>query len=461
MNKKPIAVLLAIVAAMLHIQLASAQDRYIDVASFRLLPTDMDARIQAPVEDQNGEKCALIKVVSNVKGLSFESPSMGIVKQEENKGELWVYIPADSRSVSIFHEDFPPFRHYQYPVKIESARVYEMKVDGHYDPIDLAKNAQMVTINVQPSTALLFIDDEQMPTDNGLFTAMMPKGSHTYRVEAPHYEPKSGSLDLEEKPVIRTVRLIEKFGYLNVTTYPEAGAKVFVNEKLVGITPYRSEGLDPKRYNVRVEKELYFPMDTTAVIATGGETNEIVLNMSSTIKPKEGRKTFIIADAAMGSGNHTSFGVMIGMAATSGAYLHLRSDFGSTDTSLECDDTGALTSGGTGSPVYNGNSKKSRFSITAGYVHRLTLNNPFIYGHKGGLYAFAGVGYGDRTLAWETAANGISDATKWVKNTDHSASGVAAELGGICRMGSFALSLSYQTVMFKYHEATLGVGLFF
>lgn len=440
-----------------------AQDRYLDVESFKVLQTDMDARIQAPVEDQNGEKCALIKVTSNVKGLVFESPAMGIVKQEVVRGEIWVYIPAESRAVTITHNDFPPFRGYQYPVRIESATVYEMKINGHReDDGKVSTNAQMLTLNVNPASASLYIDDEEMPTENGLFTAMMPKGTHTYRIEAKDYEPTSGTIDLADQQWVRSIRLKEKFGYLNVTSYPEDSANVYINDKLVGITPYKSSNLEPMNYKVRIEKALYFTKDTVATVNTGGETTDMVVRMVSTIKPKEGRKTFILGDMAFGGGGQTSFGVMVGMAAESGAYIHARTDFNSVDTSRECDDNGVVSEDND-QPYFskNKNSKTSRLSVTGGYIHRFTLNNPFKYGGMGGLYGYIGAGYGQRTLAWETSDNGITTDTEWIKNTDHSASGIAAEVGGICRMGSFAVSLGYQTVSFKYHEFSLGVGFFF
>lgn len=460
MNKTKLVILWLL--ACLGISTANAQERFLDVTSFTELKNDMDARIQAPVEDQNGEKCALIKVVSNVKGLVFDAPALGIVKQDINMGEIWVYVPAGSRTVSILHDDFPTFRNYSYPVKIESAVVYEMKITGHVqNDGTVATNAQMLTLNVQPAMASLYVDDEEMPMDNGLFTAMMPKGVHTYRIEAQEYEPISGSIDLDDTPWVRSFRLKEKFGYIDVRTYPEDGASVFINDALEGTTDFKSKNLTPGSYKVRVEKELYFPKDTVVIVNTGGETTDVKITMTSTIKPKEGRKTFILADAAMGGGSQTSFGAMIGMASTAGFYLHARTDFGSVATSKACDDTGMLTSGGEGAPYYTGSTKKARLSATAGYVQRLTLNNPFKYGGMGGLYAFAGAGYGYRTLAWESSANGINTQTEWIENSDHSAKGIAAEIGVIGRFGSFAVSMSYHTVSFKYHEAAIGLGLFF
>ena len=135
-----------------------------------------------------------------------------------------------------------------------------------------------------------------------------------------------------------------------------------------------------------------------------------------------------------------------GIVAKHGAYVRFRSDFGSVSADLECDDTGALTSGGTGTPYYvEGSSAKSRFSITGGYLYRIMKP----------LYGYVGGGYGQRTMAWETIGG------EWVKNIDHSVSGLATEIGLIGKYKRCAFSLGVQTLNFKYMELGVGVGFFF
>ena len=103
-------------------------------------------------------------------------------------------------------------------------------------------------------------------------------------------------------------------------------------------------------------------------------------------------------------------------------------------------------SNGAGTPYYKeGVTTKARMSITAGYLRQIIKP----------LYAYIGAGYGNRVLAWETIDGEL------VKNTDHSATGVAAELGAIGRLGQFAVSVGFQTVNFKYHELSAGIGFFF
>lgn len=169
------------------------------------------------------------------------------------------------------------------------------------------------------------------------------------------------------------------------------------------------------------------------------------LDLKLILPEDQQRKTLILAEGGFHP-SHTSFGVMAGIVAKHGAYVRFRSDFGSVSADLECDDTGALTSGGTGTPYYvEGSSAKSRFSITGGYLYRFMKP----------LYGYVGGGYGQRTMAWETIDG------EWVKNIDHSVSGLATEIGLIGQYKRCALSLGVQTLNFKYMELGIGIGFFF
>ena len=66
----------------------------ISVKSFRVVTDDMTARVTNPVTDQNGDKCALIKVRTSQKGFVFEGDMLGITKTQQEIGEIWVYVPA-------------------------------------------------------------------------------------------------------------------------------------------------------------------------------------------------------------------------------------------------------------------------------------------------------------------------------------------------------------------------------
>lgn len=442
---KCLSIKLLLVISLFFVATATKAQNKIQVTSFNRMETDVTARITAPQRDQNGEVCALIRIVTTEKDLMFEPDALGIVSRENKPGEIWLYIPRGARRISIMHDKFGVLRNYFYPDIIEKATVYEMEIqigDGtQQTPTNT--NTQLIVMRPDPATADIYIDDEKVPTENGLFTATMKKGTHTYRVESPMYASEAGIIDLGSEQKIMSVTLKPRFGYLEIFSLPEQDAKVFINNELAGQTPYKSDRMPLQEYRIRIEKDFFFPMDSTVTIFAG-KTSSLTFKMKSTIKPKEPRRTLVMAEVGYHP-SQISFGAMVGIVSKNGAYLRFRSDFGSASTELECDDTGAL-SNGAGTPYYKeGVTTKARMSITAGYLRQIIKP----------LYAYIGAGYGNRVLAWETIDGEL------VKNTDHSATGVAAELGAIGRLGQFAVSVGFQTVNFKYHELSAGIGFFF
>lgn len=425
-----------------------AQQSKISVASFQKMESDLTARVTAPKRDQNGEICALIRIVTNVKDFMFEPDALGISARENKTGEIWLYVPRGARRISILHDQLGIMRNYFYPEIIEKATVYEMVLntgDREDKPV-VENNMQFLVFRPEPANANIYIDDELVPVENGLFNATMPKGEHTYRVEAPMYQPDAGIIQLGNEPVSKSVSLKPKFGYMEIFSLPEQDADVYIDSVLVGKTPYRSDRMAIKEYKVRIEKQNYFPIDSTLNI-TAGETVRPTFNMESTIKPKEPRKMILMAQAGFGGGGQTSFGGMIGFTRKNGFYAAFRSDFNSVSTVGECDDS-QRTSTGEAIIYKPGRVEKSVLTVTAGYLRQ--LNKSF--------YGYAGVGYGNRTLAWLADTD---DEESWYKNTDHSPTGVAAELGAILRMKGVALSVGYNTINFKYHQITAGIGLIF
>ena len=63
----------------------------ISVKSFERKDNDMTARTDAPKKDQNGDVCAIIKVVTDQTGFIWEPDGLGIVSAEYKKGEYWLY----------------------------------------------------------------------------------------------------------------------------------------------------------------------------------------------------------------------------------------------------------------------------------------------------------------------------------------------------------------------------------
>ena len=129
----------------------------ISVARFALAETDLTAQNRNTlVEDQNGDKCALIRIQTTQKGFSFDVGSAGIQKVDDNHiGEIWVYVPFGVRHISIRHPQLGSLVNYNFPINIEKAKTYIMEITSdkvfvnHYD--DTRK--QTLLIKVTPANS--------------------------------------------------------------------------------------------------------------------------------------------------------------------------------------------------------------------------------------------------------------------------------------------------------------------
>ena len=112
------AILFLLIPIKLHAQEYS-------VASFRLLPNDVSAFIH-PERDLNDEACALVKVECPV-DFAFSSP-LGIVKRKDEVGEVWLYLPKGTKTLTLKHPDWGVIRDYKLGKPLESRMTYEMKL---------------------------------------------------------------------------------------------------------------------------------------------------------------------------------------------------------------------------------------------------------------------------------------------------------------------------------------------
>lgn len=429
------------------VQMTAQAQKGFKVVDFKRLDGDLTAQMTTnEYEDEDGDRCAIIKIHTTLEGLVVTSgDGYGIehvgMDHFRETGEIWLYVPKGLSKLNFRHRSVPELR-YTLPERVEAATTYSMVLKD--------EGGTFLAFSILPEEAVggakVYVDEAEVARSeaDGSFSVGIEKGAHTYRVEAPGYETFVGSETLtDDKPKVVTVKLRRRFGFIAVTSYP-TGADVSVNGEKVGKTDYASGRMSLGTYRIRVEKEDYFPRDTTVDVTVENDAN-VWIPLLSSLPPAEGRRTLVMLEAGWHP-SQLSFGAMVGMVETNGAYIRFRSDFGSASADLECDDSGSLTAGGTGLPYYKeGATSKSRMSVTAGYLRRLAKP----------LYLYVGAGYGSRTLAWETIDGEL------VKNTDHSASGIAGEIGAIGRFGKFALSAGYQTVNFKYHEASLGIGFMF
>ena len=93
-------------------------------------------------------------------------------------------------------------------------------------------------------------------------------------------------------------------------------------------------------------------------------------------------------------------------------------------------------------PFYSGKEKRTRLSASAGITVNLVIP----------LYFYVGVGYGYRSLDWETIDG------QWMQYKPMSFKGANIDFGLIGNIKGFALSVGCSTINFQYYEVKLGIG---
>ncbi|MDA3911469.1 MAG: PEGA domain-containing protein [Bacteroidales bacterium] len=243
--------------------------------TFRSLPQDMDARINHVVTDQNGEKAALIKIVTGERGFEFEGGMLGIVKTEQKTGEIWVYIPRAAKKITIKHADLGVLRNYLYPESIKEASVYEMVlVSGKVTTIveDLEIAAQWLVVQTEPAGATFYIDGKEIGETP--LNRKYKEGTYDYRIQYPRHHPVIGKLEIaNEKKEISHV-LKPKFGDVYVSSEPEDGMEVFVNGKASGkTTPVLLTGIDSGNQEIGLKSKWYQNQTKTILIEDETQTD--------------------------------------------------------------------------------------------------------------------------------------------------------------------------------------------
>ena len=215
------------------------QAQQISVKSFRTLPNDMDARQNYPVLDQNGDVCAIVKVVTNEKGFTFDIGSLGIPKTEVKTGEVWEYVPHGAKRISIFHDKLGVLRDYYFTDFINEGTCYELVLTTGKVITTILENeiqSQWLIINTVPPGADVYIDDQaagKTPYQNEL-----PVGKHSWRVQKELFLNDAGMVELfaDSSKQIIDLKLKANYGTIQIVTEPEVNADIFMDGMSVNKT---------------------------------------------------------------------------------------------------------------------------------------------------------------------------------------------------------------------------------
>ena len=278
---------------LLFVAISSTLAQELKIKTFKLASSDLTAQTQ-PRKDLNNKNCALIKVGLGLQGAQFEGSIMGNV--ENKTGEYWVYMPQGNRMLKVKHANYAPvmvtFADYGVE-KLESNRTYELTITASGNvvgPVDAGGNFYALTVS--PKDAKVSIDGVlQSSSSDGEYSAMLPYGSHTYKVEAGGYISKSGSFTISNSDMTPiNVSLVSAMASVSVTC-PTPAVSLYVDKKSVGTIPWTGS-LKEGMHLIEAKKEGYRSQQRTINLSqqqrldvTFNELVAIQGNLSVNYKP--------------------------------------------------------------------------------------------------------------------------------------------------------------------------------
>lgn len=205
-----------------------------------------------------------------------------IIKKPKT-GSMWIYISADAATfIDIRHPDYGTYKYYL-PEELCDYCVYEMVLqyinpNAYQGPEK--PNINYLIISSDQENAEIFIDDEYVG-DGEVSKTLNIGSTHTWRIECKYYHTESGSVSITDgEAVVVEKTMRPAYGFLDIETYPENGAIVYVNGERVGKSPFKTDKLASGEYTVKVVKEMYKQTEQKFTVVDG-QTTKALLNMNA------------------------------------------------------------------------------------------------------------------------------------------------------------------------------------
>lgn len=246
----------------------------ISVANFYLAETDLTANTEGTiVYDQNGDKCALIKVETTQSGFSFDGGSLGIVKVEQHPGEMWLYVPHGLKRLTISHPQLGILRNHDLGLSVQKARTYIMQLttDRVMTAVYDDSRSQVLELTVFPTNAEVIINGmRETPDTHGRIIRTLSFGQYNCRVMAENYHTYDDIIKIDnpnEKHIIN-ISLKQAFGYLEISAEGKEfeGAEVYVDDNKIGVLPMERYPMKSGAHKVSISNPLYLPFEETITI---------------------------------------------------------------------------------------------------------------------------------------------------------------------------------------------------
>ena len=268
---------------------AKAQDYIIE--SVEHLPTDMTARTYIK-EDGMGRQCAVLRFATQ--GIAPEKragfyfqPDFGseVVEKSVQDGEIWVWVSPNIKVLRVKHDELGSYElHFTkyLPDAVQELHTYKviLKAIVVTPPTPEKTMYNYLIVKADQPNAVITIDGQY--AGEGEASKPFKVGeTHTWSIECELYHPESGNATIVKDNAVTIEKTLRPaFGFINITSTPESGATVFVDNKKVGTTPFKTDRIASGEHKVRVMKEMYSTAEKTVTV-TDGNTTQAAIALSA------------------------------------------------------------------------------------------------------------------------------------------------------------------------------------
>ncbi|MDD3740689.1 MAG: PEGA domain-containing protein [Bacteroidales bacterium] len=211
--------------------------------TFRVLSFEEDlsdlSAIKYERKDVNDQKCAIIKIYTNLNNLFFET-RLGIEGDIVTKtGEFWVYVSQKEKMLKIIKNGYIPLE-YIIPINIESSKVYKLTLTGGSNGNPAATEdvkTEFVVFETSPTGASVYINDKLKGISP--LTVPLQEGDYLCKIELPLHKDIEFELNVSAGNTINVHKTLEEldiYGKINIVTTDFA--EIFIDNQKIGTGKY-------------------------------------------------------------------------------------------------------------------------------------------------------------------------------------------------------------------------------
>ena len=227
---------------------------------------DLTVRL-TPLQDLNDEYCGMLKVKTDISGVRVVSNA--VVKQEENTGELRVWLSPGAKRIEFVKEGYIPLTH------ILDERIAEKVVHVIELTTKAGTGAEIpVHIRTKPENASIEVNGKALSSQ----PVILREGKHKLKITASGYKTISEEIEVNPKNSLFEYTMeIQMDVPVSISSTP-SGVTVYIDDIKIGTTP----------------KDFFYPSGTYTIKLAGSDYADI--EESIVIKEPQTVKNYTMQD---------------------------------------------------------------------------------------------------------------------------------------------------------------------